>query len=1152
MPSLFGSRRYTAPVQPLTRETADPDAATAAASAFMRRGSNASLSSAAAAAALRARPTTPTNVGQVQSRRSHRRSPSTSSLGGRDGKAKKELQRSPSVGSMIERTFRSPSPGREPLPRARNVPPVPSVPTRIAATNGTMAPLNTQPLRTASDRLSNGQGGSWFAGATTGDGTKVKRPDIVIHSCEPRAGSVSPSINFSYPRAMMHSPTPSMEDQTLVYDANSRRMIPRADLIALSQSLDASFEKPRKKKGQQADVGASAPRLAACEQEADDGDASGQALKRKKKKSAKAQSGAPGDGALDGDGSMARPPLVKKPSVVQEEPEIEAQEDDVGDKMDKQASDKTGVGSGQEQKGSSGGGNLQGGSESPGRLARFASRPEQVAVKHEPPPRSISPRKSAMKLGNARGVSPCQDDAEAAGGCLSANKRDDKGLVRKKSARVSWDDRKTVVVGESAPRQEAESPVMASPQPKKAWHSIVSKHVKRESAGLSQDETMGPRPALPQFGSVREKKSKEVEERPLVRPWDKRPESAAGDGTSCDAAVGSALAQDFSSRNAANISKYREPLPANAEAGGKEADSDAEAEAKEGTPRTAQEADKAVEREGQDGGGGGGEAGQGAGAGAGAAGGAAGGGGQGEEAEPALPGGFPGDVEAQAEAQAEAQEEATGTMHDIREEEEETDRCSIYSDACEDLGDVDGPGFMSLDAIVESRGGPRLKKKVQEHAWLRTKSQSPSGDDGSHEAGAADTRDEWEQAKAYWKSLTTEERRRLELEALAEGGDDEGPGQASDEGALDRSYQIQPGSTWDAEAAQRAVAAPQPKMRQSLRGQTADGLRKTMRRPMSAQMSAPRHQHVRTQSAQPQLRRQASDDSVSSFKRSRRASASAHGFPRSMRHASPTPLRGSGRFSLRSLSPPPFRRSSIVSVLSTPGSMRSEPLSPTARPRRRVSSLNPLGRRALKPASSSRFADSSDEDEPGPFSSRFVDSSDDDDDKPSLFGATSGRLKLLPARATSQPPRRPDSPPRRLDSPPPPQDDDSYRPASRRSSIMAILRRRRPSSPKISRDLAESAARRGTRLERTPDQLASIRSTSTHRNRANWPLPDDSDNDNGSAHPTPRPATARPTPSSRPHLFLRRRHTASHDDTAFAPQPRKKFAALRRMFGIDD
>ncbi|PHH61907.1 hypothetical protein CDD82_2070 [Ophiocordyceps australis] len=738
--------------QPLTRETADPDAATAAASAFMRRGSNASLSSAAAAAALRARPTTPTNVSQVQSRRSHRRSPSTSSLGGREARPKKELQRSPSVGSMIERTFRSPSPGREPVPRARNVPPVPSVPTRIAATNGSMASLNTQPLRTASDRLRNGQGGAWFAGATTGDATKVRRPDIVIHSSEPRPGSVSPSINFSYPRAMMHSPCPSMDDQTLVYDANSRRMIPRADMIALSQSLDASFQKPKKKKSQQLDASASAPRRPeeAPPVAAQDGaDASGQPLKQKKKKSIKTQSAAPGDAGLDRDSTTPRPSLAKKPSVVQEEPEMEAQGDTMDCKTDRQADKtKTAVGPGQGQKNSSNG-------NSAGRLARFASAPDKLVIKHEPPPRSISPRKSALKLSNARGVSPSEDGSEASGGGLSPNNRDDHGLVRKKSARVSWDDRNTVVVGESAPAQEAESPAMPSPQAKKPWHSIVSKHAKRETAGLSQDETMGPRPALPQFGSVREKKSKEVEERPLVRPCDKtwtqpKAESAPGDaaGTSCDAAVGNALAQDFTSRNAANISKYREPLPAAAmENAARERDSDDDADKelpRHGDTQDTEDgmAPQAAESELQAGGG---EQGQ-----------AEAAGGQGDE--PAVPGGFPGEVDKEADSTATmatptttttsalgpASPRAEASMHDIREEEEETDRCSIYSDACEDQQDANGQGFMSLDAIVESRGGPRLKKKVQEHAWLRSKSQSPSLDDASQ----ADTADDWEKAKA--------------------------------------------------------------------------------------------------------------------------------------------------------------------------------------------------------------------------------------------------------------------------------------------------------------------------------------------------------------------------------------------------------------------
>ncbi|KAL8781389.1 MAG: hypothetical protein Q9194_000374 [Teloschistes cf. exilis] len=84
-------------------------ASTAAVQAFLNNSaSNANLSNAAAAAALRSRPTTPTPVGQLPTKRRAQRSGSVSS----NGSARPTLQRQGSSGSMTERTFRDPSPKR--------------------------------------------------------------------------------------------------------------------------------------------------------------------------------------------------------------------------------------------------------------------------------------------------------------------------------------------------------------------------------------------------------------------------------------------------------------------------------------------------------------------------------------------------------------------------------------------------------------------------------------------------------------------------------------------------------------------------------------------------------------------------------------------------------------------------------------------------------------------------------------------------------------------------------------------------------------------------------------------------------------------------------------------------------------------------------
>jgi serine/arginine repetitive matrix protein 2 len=149
---MFGKRRRTAsnPVgafvgqscsnahanklamQPL-RAPPSASASLAATKAFAKdRESNPTLSNAAAAAALRTHVTTPTPVGDTVTKRMVRRN-SASSSGSGAGQRPGGLQRQSSSGSMTERTFRSPSPGRG-SPADPNAPPVPAMPKNLAQT----------------------------------------------------------------------------------------------------------------------------------------------------------------------------------------------------------------------------------------------------------------------------------------------------------------------------------------------------------------------------------------------------------------------------------------------------------------------------------------------------------------------------------------------------------------------------------------------------------------------------------------------------------------------------------------------------------------------------------------------------------------------------------------------------------------------------------------------------------------------------------------------------------------------------------------------------------------------------------------------------------------------------------------------------------
>jgi hypothetical protein len=164
----------------------------------------------------------------------------------------------------------------------------------------------------------------------------------------------------------------------------------------------------------------------------------------------------------------------------------------------------------------------------------------------------------------------------------SAAQSDELPLPRKKAVRVSFDET-NVVVGQAAAPVATDSPVPQSPQQsKKSWFSSIGRGKKKDIPVVedSDDEVMKPRPALPSFGSVREKKNRDpVEERPLVKPAepvDSTPPALPSPplfttptgeiiefplGQSNDHKIGAIISQDASSKNEANISKSREPLP---------------------------------------------------------------------------------------------------------------------------------------------------------------------------------------------------------------------------------------------------------------------------------------------------------------------------------------------------------------------------------------------------------------------------------------------------------------------------------------------------------------------------------------------------------------------------------------------------------------
>ncbi|KAM7186489.1 hypothetical protein V8F20_011365 [Naviculisporaceae sp. PSN 640] len=821
---------------------------------------------------------------------------------------------------------------------------------------------------------------------------------------------------------------------------------------------------------------------------------------------------------------------------------------------------------------------------SPPRQAHFGPVQSNLSVIHSPPPRSVSPRKSALKHSSpSRGASPSDEASDAS---LGFNQRDEQPITRKKSVRVSFDDANTLVVGESASTNETNSPVVSSPQNRRPWYSHLGR-AKNDLPPLDDDEVMKPRPALPSFGSIRDKKPRELNpveiERPLVRPISESTYSPISTGSpslapsiastvaedgksdivplahSSDQAVGAVLGKQFEEdqRGAGTVHNFRDPLPpvvTSVEGNGYLSDTSSESSRSEyedsepsqqalteAGPAHADPVSESATTSTSTGP-------------------AISGSSEGSNeksvvrevnipsisiSEPSpglpealemgssdkyfdIPGGFPDD---DSEPSLSDGNKATGPVtsststsastaqglpnssttsqtqvpsqslqHQVAEPSSDSES-SIYSDAYEDLSDIEGDGFLSLDAVLESPPAaipqavpPATIKETTEAPTVeatakvpetfqpqesRTAQLEPSPHVTNALVGSHPTepvQDDWEKAKAYWRTLTADKRAQLEREALEEAGvqadmDETRPEQKpkkkkslerrnSERKALavhlaqqmmaqqqngqasnpSRSYMIKPGTKWPDTAEptrstmRTSLRGDIGKQPNSTRGGDVPQFRKSMRSgssessqpaakgrqaPLPAPIPVPQPQPtangkvqkaplVNKQSSATSgfspIKRRGSTDSESSFKRSRaRGSGSGHqgfSFRTSMRQSSPTPAspptRQNKRFSLRSLSPmsasshrgpeqPPVSLATgnqmrrTLRDSSDEGKSSSKVHMPTFGLPGGGKKSN--GKKAYKPKTSSRFADSSDEDDAGGvggFRSRFEDSSDED------------------------------------------------------------------------------------------------------------------------------------------------------------------------------
>ena len=297
--------------------------------------------------------------------------------------------------------------------------------------------------------------------------------------------------------------------------------------------------------------------------------------------------------------------LVKQPSIVREEPEAEDQGMQINptEKTNGQlAQNGSAVGSGQHSRSNSqpvatpatkqassldvpapksvartekapsgvGAGRPQ--SLSPARAAHFSSQPileTAEGTKHSPPARSVSPAKSALKHSpSSRGPSPVgsmpragnrrngRPISEASDTTSVISDEGFKGAPRKKkSARVSFDD-DSIVVGRAASPESPSSPVLMSPQNKESSSKWFNR---REEAGTSADSVIQPTPALPSFGSVRERRiERGLDEPANTRSNQKQPQQPDRYETSSDLVIGNVLAQHYREKEQR---RFNDPLP---------------------------------------------------------------------------------------------------------------------------------------------------------------------------------------------------------------------------------------------------------------------------------------------------------------------------------------------------------------------------------------------------------------------------------------------------------------------------------------------------------------------------------------------------------------------------------------------------------------
>ncbi|KAJ5794939.1 hypothetical protein N7457_001538 [Penicillium paradoxum] len=560
---VFGRRKRSASAhyQPLSTPAAQ-SAQSAASHAFLRsQPSAASLSSAAAAAALRNSTPTPTPIENVQTKRMMQRRVSTQSqvnpVGGRRSASMSDtLRRSSSNSSMSARTFREQSPHRPatssgPVSPPLDVPPLPSVPTQfVPRKNQNRRAMSMEPSMRLSPS-SPPRAGTRAMDRQQGRGSPIQ---IATHERVTSLGTVPEleraasrnSVNFSYPMGSRPtSPIAMSSNNSMTLDGAIQETIaevgekPTKETFTAQPSGSLEGSPVANKSGPLAGTAATAAAQAVSAQH-DSPTANFRARKVQYKPEETDSSDQYTDNAIpvvarggENEHPSSRALPDRWPSTVRADipkiPDPNIEDLSVRQSRTQMASvpsiadhieivplppsppSELQIGDQPQFRQSS----------SPGRSTRF-SRLLSVADAsdhvHEPPPRSVSPVKSALK--HPRGTSTSPDRRSGATGQVlppselsdGTSVASDEGLRtggKKKSVKVSFDDEAEVVgVAASPPTSPdeyiPESPPCGKTKSRMSWLGVGKKKSLPDFASDDDwDVVMKPRQVLPSFGSIR-------------------------------------------------------------------------------------------------------------------------------------------------------------------------------------------------------------------------------------------------------------------------------------------------------------------------------------------------------------------------------------------------------------------------------------------------------------------------------------------------------------------------------------------------------------------------------------------------------------------------------------------------------------------------